>query len=47
MTLPPDLLAPILTHPDDDLPRLIAADWLEENGQGEWAEFIRSQIESE
>lgn len=47
MTLPPDLLAPILTRPDDDLPRLIAADWLEENGQGEWAEFIRSQIESE
>lgn len=45
MTLPPYLLAPILACPEDDLPRLIAADWLEENGLPQWAEFIRLQIE--
>jgi uncharacterized protein (TIGR02996 family) len=31
--------------PDDDAPRLIYADWLEEHGQPERAEFIRLQIE--
>jgi uncharacterized protein (TIGR02996 family) len=31
----------ILENPDDDAPRLIYADWLDENGQPERAEFIR------
>ncbi len=35
----------IADAPDDDTPRLIYADWLEENGQAERAEFIRVQIE--
>src|SRR4051812_45071783 len=30
--------------PHDDLPRLAFADWLEEHGQAERAEFIRVQI---
>lgn len=33
----------VCEHPEDDTPRLIFADWLEENGQGERAEFIRVQ----
>jgi uncharacterized protein (TIGR02996 family) len=33
------LLASVLAAPDDDLPRLVLADWLEENGQPERAEF--------
>jgi uncharacterized protein (TIGR02996 family) len=44
MAIPPDLLFPILAAPYDDLPRLVAADWLDEHGQTEWAEFIRTQI---
>ena len=36
----------ILDHPDDDAPRLVYADWLEEHGQAERAEFIRVQIEA-
>ncbi|MFO0935365.1 MAG: TIGR02996 domain-containing protein [Gemmataceae bacterium] len=43
--MPPDLLESILAAPDDDLPRLIAADWFEENGEPDRAEFIRVQIE--
>lgn len=39
------LLAAILAHPDEDTPRLAFADWLEENGQGDRAAFIRAQIE--
>ncbi len=31
----------ILTHPHDDTPRLVYADWLEENGHSEEGEFIR------
>jgi uncharacterized protein (TIGR02996 family) len=34
-------LQAVLARPDDDLPRLIFADWLDENGQSERAEFIR------
>src|SRR5262249_47556713 len=30
--------------PEDDAPRLVLADWLEEHGEGERAEFIRAQI---
>ncbi len=37
------LLAAVLDDYDDDAPRLIMADWWEENGQSERAEFIRVQ----
>lgn len=37
-------LADIIAHPDDDTPRLIYADWLEENGQEERAELIRGMV---
>ena len=40
------LLAAIRHAPDDDAPRLVYADWLEEHGQPERAEFIRVQVES-
>jgi uncharacterized protein (TIGR02996 family) len=35
----------ILADPDDDTLRLIYADWLEENGDRQYAQFIRTQIE--
>ncbi len=38
------LLAAILAHPDEDTPRLMFADWLQENGQSARAEFIRAQV---
>lgn len=38
-------LRTICDRPDDDLPRLVYCDWLDENGQPERAEFIRIQIE--
>lgn len=38
-------LRAILAAPDDDVPRLIFADWLDENGEPERAEFIRVQCE--
>lgn len=38
------LLAAILSSPVDDTPRLIYADWLEERGEVERAEFIRVQV---
>jgi uncharacterized protein (TIGR02996 family) len=37
-------LADIAEHPADDAPRLIYADWLEEQGRPERAEFIRVQV---
>lgn len=37
-------LAAIVENPDDDLPRLVYADWLEESGDAERAEFIRLHI---
>lgn len=40
------LLAAVRAHPDDDTPRLVLADWLEENGQADRAAFIRSQVEA-
>jgi uncharacterized protein (TIGR02996 family) len=43
MTHEEAFLADILAHPDDDAPRLILSDWLDENGQPERAEFIRVQ----
>jgi uncharacterized protein (TIGR02996 family) len=39
------LIAAIAAAPDDDLPRLVFADWLEENGDPAQAAFIRKQIE--
>lgn len=38
-------LRAIIASPDDDAPRLVYADWLEENGEPERSEFIRVQIE--
>lgn len=40
-----DFLRAILAAPDDDAPRLIYADWLDENGKPERAEFIRVQCQ--
>ena len=45
MTTEDALLAAIAATPDDDLPRLVYADWLDENGRPIRAEFIRLQIE--
>lgn len=45
MSTEPALLAAIAASPDDDLPRLVYADWLDENGRHLRAEFIRLQIE--
>jgi uncharacterized protein (TIGR02996 family) len=42
--LPDPFVRAIIASPYDDLPRLIAADWLEERGQVERAEFIRVQV---
>lgn len=39
------LLRAVCERPDDDLPRLVFADWLDENGDPARAEFIRTQIE--
>src|SRR5436305_326439 len=39
------LLAAVCAHPDDDTPRLVYADWLEEQGKPERAELIRVQCE--
>jgi uncharacterized protein (TIGR02996 family) len=39
------LLLAIVTDPADDAARLIFADWCEENGQPERAEFVRVQVE--
>lgn len=40
-----EFLATILDRPDDDGPRLVFADWLEEQGEAERAELIRVQCE--
>jgi uncharacterized protein (TIGR02996 family) len=39
------LLRAICADPDDDTPRLVAADWLEEHGDADRAAFIRIQVE--
>jgi uncharacterized protein (TIGR02996 family) len=39
------LFQSVLAAPEDDAPRLIFADWLDENGEPERAEFIRVQID--
>ncbi len=41
------LLAAIIANPDDDTPRLVYADWLDENGDETRAEFIRVQCAPE
>jgi len=46
MPLPPAFISAIKANPDDDLPRLIAADWLDEHDEAEHAEFIRLECES-
>ena len=38
------LLKAVASAPDDDLPRLVYADWLDEHGRAERAEFVRLQI---
>jgi uncharacterized protein (TIGR02996 family) len=45
MTVEDTFLRAIVEAPDDDGVRLVYADWLEEHGQPERAEFIRLQIE--
>ena len=35
------LLQAVVESPADDLPRLVAADWLDEHGDAERAEIIR------
>src|SRR5687768_12418256 len=39
------LLAAIWDHPHEDTPRLVYADWLQEHGHPERAEFVRVQCE--
>ncbi len=39
------LLAAVCAAPGDDLPRLVLADWLDEHGEHERAEFIRVQCD--
>ena len=40
------LLVAIHAGPRDDTPRLVYADWLEEHGEPEYAEFIRWQVKN-
>jgi uncharacterized protein (TIGR02996 family) len=42
---PKAFLKEICASPDDDAPRLVYADWLDDHGEQERAEFIRAQIE--
>jgi uncharacterized protein (TIGR02996 family) len=39
------LLAAVCDRPDDDTPRLVFADWLDDHGDADYARFIRAQIE--
>src|SRR5438132_6587278 len=39
------LLAAIRQSPDDDAPRLVYADWLDEHADSDRAEFVRLQVE--
>lgn len=45
MTTAADFMRTIIAAPNDDQPRLQLADWLEENGEPERAEFTRVQCE--
>lgn len=44
MTDRDSFIAAIAATPTDDLPRLVFADWLDENGDGDRAAFIRAQV---
>jgi uncharacterized protein (TIGR02996 family) len=35
----------VAAAPDDDLPRLVFADWVEEHGETDYAAFVRAQVE--
>jgi uncharacterized protein (TIGR02996 family) len=39
------LLRAVAAAPDDDLPRLVFADWFDENGDPDRAVFVRAQVE--
>jgi uncharacterized protein (TIGR02996 family) len=41
-----DFIRQILASPDEDAPRLAYADWLEQQGEHDRAEFIRCQVEA-
>jgi uncharacterized protein (TIGR02996 family) len=41
-----ELKQAVIANRDDDTPRLIYADWLDENGQSDRAAFIRAQVEA-
>ena len=41
------LLAAIIAAPDDDTPRLVYADWLDEHDRPEHAEYLRLGVEIE
>ena len=45
MTEEDGLLQGIVANPEDDAPRLVYADWLDERGDADRAAFIRLQIE--
>jgi uncharacterized protein (TIGR02996 family) len=45
MTPEEGFLQAVSEQPEDDAPRLIYADWLDENGEAAFAEFIRVQCE--
>jgi uncharacterized protein (TIGR02996 family) len=45
MTPDDAFLADIVANPDDDAPRLVYADWLDDHGQPDRAAFVRVQIE--
>ncbi len=47
MTTHPGFLAAIIAEPHEDVHRLVYADWLEEQGEADRAEFIRVQCELE
>lgn len=38
------LMRAVCENPDEDTPRLVFADWLQENGEPKYAEFVRLQV---
>src|ERR1044072_699631 len=46
MTELDDFFRSIRAAPDDALPRLVLADWLDEHEEPDWAAFIRGQCEA-
>jgi uncharacterized protein (TIGR02996 family) len=45
MTHDEAFLQAIIESPDDDTPRLVYSDWLDEHGESDRAEFIRAQVQ--